>query len=87
MGASGDKPRRFRHRMAKVPRGEEVTNIQLAGLAESSAGVSGTRLGHEAAHGRSQNVGPVGRFVLWCLGRRPKDPQREPGPSETDSER
>ena len=70
MGSSGDKPRKLRHRMAKVPKAEEVSNIQLAGLAESSAGVSGTRLGHEAAHGRSQNVGKVGKFVLWCLGRR-----------------
>lgn len=68
--------------MAKVPRAEEVSNMQLAGLAESSAGVSGTRLGHEAAHGRSQNIGTVGKFVLWCLGRRPKNPQPEQGPDQ-----
>jgi hypothetical protein len=65
--------------MAKVPKGEEAANIQLAGLAESSAGVSGTRLSHEAAHGRSQNIGRVGKFVLWCLGRRPKEIQPEQG--------
>jgi hypothetical protein len=70
--------------MAKVPKGAEATNIQLAGLAESSAGVSGTRLGHEAAHGRSQNIGSVGKFVLWCLGRRPKEPQDQQG-SEQES--
>jgi hypothetical protein len=68
--------------MAKVPKAEEVSNIQLAGLAESNSGVSGTRLGHEAAHGRSQSIGPVGKFVLWCLGRRRKELQTEPGPDE-----
>jgi hypothetical protein len=68
--------------MAKVPKAEEVSNIQLAGLAESNAGVSGTRLGHEAAHGRSQNIGTVGKFVLWCLGRRPEEPQPEQGPDD-----
>jgi hypothetical protein len=82
MGSSGGKPRKFRYRMAKVPKGEEVTNIQLAGLAESSSGVSGTRLDHEAAHGRSQNIGPVGKFVLWCLGRRPKEPEAAKEPNE-----
>ena len=73
MGASGDKPRKFRHRMAKVPKYEETNNIQLAGLAESSTPVGGTRLGHSTAKGRSQNLGRVGAFVLWCLGRRPKE--------------
>jgi hypothetical protein len=88
MGSSGDKPRKFRRRMAKVPKGAEAANLQLAGLAESSTGVSGTRLDHEAAHGRSQNIGRVGKFVLWCLGRRPKEPEapqgsdQESGPKE-----
>jgi len=82
MGSSGDKPRKFRRRMEKVPRAEEVTNIHLAGLGESSSGVSGTRLGHETAHGRSQDIGTVGKFVLWCLGRRPKEPQPERGPDQ-----
>jgi hypothetical protein len=58
--------------MAKV-KYAETNNIQLAGLAESSQSPSGTRLGHSKAHGRSQNVGAVGRFFLWCLGRRPNE--------------
>ena len=77
MGASGDKPRKFRRRLAKVPKYEETNNIQLAGLAENSAPVGGTRLGHSTAKGRSQNLGPVGAFVLRCLGRRPKVPRKE----------
>jgi hypothetical protein len=77
MGASGDKPRKPRRRMAKVPKYEETNNIQLAGLAENSGSVAGTRLGHSTAKGRSQNLGRVGAFVLWCLGRRPKEPAEE----------
>jgi hypothetical protein len=69
--------------MAKVPKAEEIANLHIAGLTESTAGVSGTRLGHEYAHGRSQNIGTVGKFVLWCLGRRPKNPQAE---QESDQE-
>jgi hypothetical protein len=72
MGSSGDKPRKPRRRLAKVPRGEEPNNLQLAGLSNSTGGVYGNRVDHDAARGRSENVGRFGRFVLWCLGRRPK---------------
>jgi len=74
MGSSGIKPRKKRHRLAKVPRGTEVNNIQLAGLTNDGSSPHGHRLDHDAAKGRSENVGRFGRFVLWCLGRRPKDP-------------
>jgi hypothetical protein len=60
--------------MAKVPRGAEANNIQLAGLTESTDAVHGNRLDHDAAHGRSENVGRFGRAFLWILGRRRKDP-------------
>jgi hypothetical protein len=80
MGTAGNKPRKPRHRLAKVPKYEEVNNIQLAGLAESSGGVSGTRLGHSTAHGRSTNVGRFGRFILRCLGRRTKEQEPPPLP-------
>jgi hypothetical protein len=74
MGTAGKKPRKTRRRMAKVPRGAEANNIQLAGLTTSSDSVHGTRLDHDAAHGRSENVGRFGRFFLWLLGRRRKGP-------------
>lgn len=64
--------------MAKVPKGEEPNNIQLAGLSNSSGGVYGPRVGHETAHGRSENIGRVGRFILRCLGRRPKEQESPP---------
>jgi hypothetical protein len=72
MGEVGNKSRKFRRRMPKVAKGAEPNDIHLAGLANSSGGTYGTRLDHELASGRSQNTGRFGRFVLRCLGRRPK---------------
>jgi hypothetical protein len=71
--------------MAKV-KYAEANNIQLAGLAETSQTPSGTRLGHSKAHGRSQNVGAVGRFFLWCLGRRPNKELLEEEEEQQQSE-
>jgi hypothetical protein len=56
----------------------ESNNIQLGGLAEGGdGGGAGPRLGHEYAHGRSYELGKVGTFVLWCLGRRRKNLELE----------
>lgn len=77
MGSAGDKPRKPKRRMARV-KYAEANSLQLAGLAESSNGPSGTRLGHAKARGRSQDLGAFGRFFLWCLGRRPKEPESPP---------
>jgi hypothetical protein len=74
MGTSGDKPRKPRHRLPKVPRGEEPNNLQLAGLSNSTGGTYGNRVDHDKARGRSSNVGRFGRFVLWCLGKRRREP-------------
>lgn len=63
--------------MAKVPKGAQPNNLHLAGLANDSVGVYGSRLDHEAASGRSENLGRFGRFFLWCLGRRPTSQPRE----------
>jgi len=59
--------------MPKVPRGEETQNIQLAGLTNSGGEAHGPRLAHETAHGRSENVGRFGKFILRRLGRWPKE--------------
>lgn len=72
MGSSGDKPRKPRHHLRKVPKYAEANSIHLAGLTESGDGESGNRLGHSTANGRSQDVGRLGRILLWCLGRRRK---------------
>ncbi len=82
MGSSGDKPRKPRRHLTKVPKYAEASNIQLAGLAEGSNGGSGTRLGHATAHGRSQDIGRFATFVLWCLGRRRKPVDSEQVPEE-----
>ncbi len=63
--------------MAKVPKGAEPNDIHLAGLTNSGGGTYGSRVDHEAAHGRSENLGRVGKFVLWCLGRRPREKSTE----------
>jgi hypothetical protein len=77
MGSAGDKPRKFRIRMPKVPKGAEPNDIHLAGLSNSSGGTYGSRVDHEAARGRSEDIGRFGKFVLWCLGRRPKEKPTE----------
>lgn len=77
MGEADDKPRKFRRRMTKVPRGAEPNQIHLAGLTNSSGGNYGPRVDHDAAHGRSEDLGRVGKFLLWCLGRRPKDKPKQ----------
>lgn len=77
MGESGNKPRKRRVRMAKVPRGAEANSVHLAGLTSSTGGTHGNRLDHDAARGRSENLGNLQRFLLRCLGRYPeKDPTK-----------
>lgn len=72
MGETGNKPRKYRERMTKVPRGAEANNVHLAGLTNSGGGTHGNRLDHEAASGRSEDIGGFQRFLLRCLGRYPK---------------
>ncbi len=69
MGEAGNKPRKFRRRMPKVPKGAEASSIHLAGLAGGGGGPMGNRLDHEAASGRSEDVGRFGRFILRHMGR------------------
>lgn len=72
MGESGDRPRKRRVRMPKVPRGAEASNIHLAGLTSGGSDLRGNRLDHEAARGRSEDIGRFQLFVLRSLGRYPK---------------
>ena len=77
VGEAGNKPRKVRHRMAKVPKGAEANDIHLAGLSNSGGGMHGNRLDHEAASGRSQDLGRFGRLFLKLLGRYPKESRGE----------
>jgi len=72
MGESGNEPRKYRIRMRKVPKGAEANDIHLAGLTSSGGGSRGNRLDHEAASGRSEDIGRFQQFLLKCLGRYPK---------------
>lgn len=79
MGESGNKPRKRRLRMPKVPKGAEANDIHLAGLTSSGGGPHANRLDHEAASGRSENIGRFARFILRCLGRYPKKGETDEG--------
>ncbi len=75
VGSAGEKPRKAKRHLAKVPKYEEPNSIPAAGLTGSgSGGVHGSRQGHSADHhGQRGRPGRFGAFVLRCLGMKPKD--------------
>jgi hypothetical protein len=77
MGSKGDKPRKAKHPLPKVPKYEEPNEIPLAGLGGGMGNVPG-RYGHSADHRHDEAPGRFGRFFLRLLGPRPK----QPGPNE-----
>ena len=72
MGSAGDKPRKQRRRLAKVPKYEEPNTFPAPGLTGSSGAVFGSRYGHSADHHRQKEPGRFGAFILRCLGMKPK---------------
>jgi hypothetical protein len=72
MGSTGDKPRKQRRRLAKVPKYEEPNSFPAAGLTGSSGGGFGSRYGHSADHHHGKEPGRFGAFFLRCLGMKPK---------------
>ena len=73
MGSAGDKPRKQRRRLAKVPKYEEPNTFPAAGLTGSAGDVYGSRYGHSADHHQSgKKPGRFGAFLLRCLGMKPK---------------
>ncbi len=72
MGSAGDKPRKQKRRLAKVPKYEEPNTLPAPGLTGSSGGVYGSRYGHSADHHQEKKPGRFGAFVLRCLGMKPK---------------
>ena len=73
MGSAGDKPRKSRRRLPKVPKYEEPNTFPAAGLTGSAGGVYGSRYGHSADHHDGKQPGRLGSFVLRCLGMKPKN--------------
>ena len=72
MGSAGDKPRKQKRRLGKVPKYEEPNTLPLQGLTGDSGGVFGSRYGHSADHHREKEPGRFGAFVLRSLGMKPK---------------
>ena len=72
MGSSGDKPRKQRRRLVKVPKYEEPNTFPAPGLTGSSGAVFGSRYGHSADHHPQKEPGRFGAFILRCLGMKPK---------------
>jgi hypothetical protein len=76
VGSAGEKPRKTKRHLSKVPKYEEPNSIPAAGLTGSGdRGVYGSRYGHSADHHRrtSERPGRFGAFVLRCLGMKPKE--------------
>ena len=72
MGSSGDKPRKPRRRLAKVPKYEEPNTLPAPGLTGSSGAVFGARYGHSADHHPQKEPGRFGAFILRLLGMKSK---------------
>ena len=73
VGSAGEKPRKQRRRLAKVPKYEEPNTLPAQGLTGGSGGVFGSRYGHSADHHpREKAPGRFGAFVLRRLGMKPK---------------
>jgi hypothetical protein len=72
VGSAGDKPRKTRRRLAKVPKYEEPNTFPAAGLTGGGDEVFGSRDGHSAGHRQPGRPGRFGAFVLRCLGMKPK---------------
>ena len=72
MGSAGDKPRKTRRRLSKVPKYEEPNTFPAAGLTGSSGDVYGSRYGHSADHHGRKPPGRFGEWVLRVLGLKQK---------------
>jgi len=81
MGSEGIKPRKPRHRMARVSKYPDSSGNPLAGLAGGGDSPGGPGI----SHGPSEHhhaVGKIGSAFLWLLGRRRTSmpPANEPAP-------
>lgn len=77
VGSKGDKPRKPKHRLPKVPKYEEANTLPLPGLVGDATTGSGP-MGYGGDHQHSQEPGRAGKALLWLLGRRPKEPNPTP---------
>jgi hypothetical protein len=74
MGSAGDKPRKPKRRLTKVPKFEEPNDLPLPGLTGASPfGIEEGRFGHGSDHKHPGQPGRAGLFLLRILGRRPPE--------------
>jgi hypothetical protein len=73
MGSAGDKQRKPRRRLAKVPKYEEPNDLPLPGLGGGGGGQGNGRFGHGSDHKHPKKPGRAGTFVLRMLGMGPKE--------------
>jgi hypothetical protein len=69
MGSDGNKPRKQKRSLAKVPRHEEPNTLVGMG---GSGGVGFGRSGHGSDRHGAGKPGRAGSFLLKLLGKRPK---------------
>jgi hypothetical protein len=82
MGTADDKPRKPRRPLKKVPKYEEPNTVPLIGLSGLPGfGVSKGRFGHGSDGTSHHRPAWPGRFFLWLLGMRPREPELEEPPT------
>lgn len=77
VGSKGDKPRKPKRRLPKVPKYEEPNTLPFRGLGGGATTGPGS-LGYGGDHQHSHEPGRAGKALLWLLGRRPKEPNPTP---------
>jgi hypothetical protein len=78
MGSDGDKPRKPKHQLAKVPKYEEPNELPLPGLTgDGGSGLRYGRFGHGSDNKEHHRPGWPVRFFLRMLGMRRKEPEKE----------
>jgi hypothetical protein len=74
MGEAGNKPRKPKQRLDKVPKFEEPNEVALPGLTNATQfGVRDGRFGHGSDGKHPGMPGRAGRFLLRLLGRPSKE--------------
>ena len=72
MGSTGEKPRKPKRRLSKVPKYEEPNTFPGGGLTGSSNNGFGGRYGHSADHHHNGEPGRFGGWFLRVLGLKQK---------------
>lgn len=73
MGQDGDKPRKKRHPLAKVPKYQETNAFPLSALGGGGGGIGPTgRFGHGSDNKEHRRPSRAGALLLGLLGIHPQ---------------